>query len=88
MPALYEPPERSVFGDINWPAIVALGAGLAAGWAFEYGLVGPMQGPIAKLLGNTDFSWAAGMLVAGGLYYVLAADRVRRTTPVARPAGR
>jgi nucleobase:cation symporter-1, NCS1 family len=81
VPALYEPPERSAYGDVNWPAIVALVCGLAAGWAWQYGLVKPLQGPIAKGLGNTDFSWAAGMLVAGGLYWVLAAGRVRRTTP-------
>jgi cytosine/uracil/thiamine/allantoin permease len=79
--ALYEPPERSPYGDVNWAAIVALVLGLAAGWAWQYGLVGPLQGPIAKSLGNTDFSWAAGMLVAGGLYWFLAAARVRRTTP-------
>ena len=82
VPALYEPPSRSIYGDINVPALVALAAGLLAGWAWEYGLVGPMQGPIAKALGNTDFSWAAGMIVAGVLYYVLAANRVRETTPV------
>ena len=82
VPALYEPPSRSIYGDINVPALVALAAGLLAGWAWEYGLVGPMQGPVAKALGNTDFSWAAGMTVAGVLYYVLAANRVRETTPV------
>lgn len=81
VPALYEPPDRSPYGDVNWPAIVALVCGLVAGWAWQYGLVGPLQGPIAKSLGNTDFSWAAGMFVAGGLYWVLAAGRVRRTTP-------
>jgi NCS1 nucleoside transporter family len=81
VPALYEPPDRSPYGDVNWPAIVSLVVGLAAGWAWQYGLVGPLQGPIAKALWNTDFSWAAGMLVAGGLYWVLAAARVRRTTP-------
>jgi hypothetical protein len=54
--------------------------GLLAGWSWEYGLVGPMQGPIAKATGNMDFSWAAGMLVAGGLYWLLARDRVRRST--------
>jgi NCS1 family nucleobase:cation symporter-1 len=81
VPALYEPPDRSPYGDVNWPAIAALVVGLAAGWAWEYGLVGPLQGPVAKALGNTDFSWAAGMIVAGGLYWFLAAERVRRTTP-------
>jgi nucleobase:cation symporter-1, NCS1 family len=81
-PALYDPPERSRYGDVNWHAIVALVAGLAAGWAWQYGLVGPLRGPIAKALGNTDFSWAAGMLVAGGLYWLLAGERVRRTQAV------
>ncbi|HET8758525.1 MAG TPA: cytosine permease [Solirubrobacteraceae bacterium] len=77
VPALYDPPETSKYGDVNWPAIVALVLGLAAGWAWEFGLVGPLQGPIAKALGDTDFSWAAGMLVAGGLYYALARHRTR-----------
>jgi NCS1 family nucleobase:cation symporter-1 len=84
VPALYEPPDRSPYGDVNWPAIVALVLGLAAGWSWEYGLVGPLQGPIAKALGNTDFSWAAGMLVAGGLYWVLAGNRVRGATTTER----
>jgi len=88
VPALYEPPETSPYGDVNRPAIIALVLGLVAGWAWEYGLVGPLQGPIAKALGNTDFSWAAGMLVAGGLYYFLARNRVRAPAPtetVAQP---
>ena len=80
VPALYEPPDSSPYGDINWPAIVALVLGLAAGWAWEFGLVEPLQGPIAKATGNTDFSWAAGMLVAGGLYWLLARERIRRST--------
>jgi NCS1 family nucleobase:cation symporter-1 len=80
VPALYDPPETSKYGDVNWPAVVALVLGLAAGWAWEYGLVGPLQGPLAKALGNTDFSWAAGMFVAGGLYWALAGNRVRETS--------
>ncbi len=74
---LYAPPERSPFGDINRNALLALAAGLVAGWACEYGLVTEFQGPIARALGNTDFSWLAGMGVAGGLYYLLEGSRVR-----------
>jgi NCS1 family nucleobase:cation symporter-1 len=79
VPALYDPPETSKYGDVNWRAVIALVLGLAAGWAWEFGLVGPLQGPLAKALGDTDFSWAAGMFVAGGLYWFLAARRVRDT---------
>jgi nucleobase:cation symporter-1, NCS1 family len=80
VPALYDPPQTSKYGDVNWRAVIALVLGLAAGWAWQYGLVGPLQGPIAKALGNTDFSWAAGMIVAGGLYWALAGNRVRETS--------
>jgi nucleobase:cation symporter-1, NCS1 family len=31
-----------------------------------------MQGPVATALGNTDFSWLSGGLVAGALYFALA----------------
>jgi len=79
VPALYDPPETSKYGDVNWAAIVSLVLGLAAGWAWQFGLVGPLQGPLAKALGDTDFSWAAGMIVAGGLYWILARNRVRET---------
>jgi NCS1 family nucleobase:cation symporter-1 len=77
VPALYDPPQTSRYGDVNWRAVIALVLGLAAGWSWEFGLVTALQGPVAKGLGNTDFSWAAGMLVAGGLYWVLAGSRVR-----------
>jgi purine-cytosine permease-like protein len=83
IPGLYEPPERSPYGDVNVAAIVALALGLVAGWAFEYGLVGFMQGPLAKALNNTDFSWAAGMLVGGGVYYLLGGARLRQ--PITAP---
>jgi purine-cytosine permease-like protein len=71
--ALYDDPEQARYGDINWAAIVAVLAGLIAGWAWEYGLVGLgfMQGPVAKMTNNTDMSWLAAMVVGGGLYYLL-----------------
>ena len=69
--ALYDDPKHARYGDINWAAIVAVLAGLIAGWAWEYGLVGFMQGPVAKMTNNTDMSWLAAMVVGGGLYYLL-----------------
>jgi nucleobase:cation symporter-1, NCS1 family len=40
-------------------------------WLFLYGLVAPLQGPIARALNGLDLSWLAGMLTGGLLYYVL-----------------
>lgn len=55
----------------NHAGLVSLAAGVVAGWAWQYGLVPAMQGPVATSFGNTDFSWLSGSLVAGGLYWVL-----------------
>jgi purine-cytosine permease-like protein len=80
VPELYQDPERSAYGDVNWGAIVAFAAGLVAGWSVEDGLVPALQGPIStKLLAGADLSWLVGIVVAGGLYLVLG----RRTAPVA-----
>jgi nucleobase:cation symporter-1, NCS1 family len=68
---LHAPPERSRYGDVNWAAVIALLAGLVAGWAWEYGLVSFMQGPIAKATNNIDLSWATALLTSAILYYVL-----------------
>jgi NCS1 family nucleobase:cation symporter-1 len=60
----------------NVSGLVSLAAGLVAGWSWQYGLVPIMQGPLAKALGNTDFSWLSGSLVAGGLYFLLTRREV------------
>jgi purine-cytosine permease-like protein len=78
---LYESPERSAYGDINWPGVIAFLAGLVAGWSVEDGLVPALQGPISiGLLGGADLSWLVGILVAGGLYLALGR---RAMTPAA-----
>jgi NCS1 family nucleobase:cation symporter-1 len=79
---LYLPPEESPYGDVNVAAIIALVLGLIAGWAFEFAQPGFMQGPIAKALDNTDLSWLAGMVVGGGVYYVLGGARMRQPVTV------
>jgi purine-cytosine permease-like protein len=58
-------------GTYNVAGLVSLAAGVVAGWSWQYGLVPAMQGPLAIALGNTDFSWLSGSLVAGGLYFAL-----------------
>jgi NCS1 nucleoside transporter family len=69
---LYAPAERSPYGSVRPGALCALGLGLIAGWSWQYGLVPLMQGPIARAMGGTDFSWLSGSVVAGGLYWLLA----------------
>ena len=54
-----------------WAAIISLLVGLVMTWLFLYGLVAPLQGPIARALNGLDLSWLAGMLTGGLLYYVL-----------------
>jgi len=83
---LYKEPGRSAYGDVNWGGIVAFVVGLIAGWSVEQGLVPALKGPIStKLLGGADLSWLVGIVVAGGLYLLLA-QRVA-PAPVPRPAG-
>ena len=79
---LYLPPDESPYGDVNVAAVIALVLGLIAGWAFEFAQPGFMQGPIAKALDNTDLSWLAGMVVGGGVYYVLGGARMRQPVTV------
>jgi purine-cytosine permease-like protein len=67
--ALYQAPAESRVGDVNWAAVVSLVVGLIVTWMCLYGLVAPLQGPIAKALDGVDLSWAAGLIVTGGLYY-------------------
>lgn len=41
--ALYQPPEESRVGDVNWAAMASLVIGLVMTWMFLYGLVAPLQ---------------------------------------------
>ena len=82
---LYRDGSDSPFGSVNTMGMVSLAVGIVAGWAWQYGLVPVMQGPLARLMNNTDLSWLSGGLVAGVLYLVLSrrsatADDVLPTT--------
>jgi purine-cytosine permease-like protein len=73
---LYASPETSIYGDINWGAIIAFMVGLVAGWSLEDGLVPALQGPISGMLGGADLSWLVGIVVAGGLYLAIGGRAV------------
>ncbi len=76
---LYQDAERSPYGSVNKAGLISLAVGILAGWSCQYGLVPEMQGPVARLLNNTDLSWLSGGVVAGGLYLVLFSGTVMRT---------
>jgi NCS1 nucleoside transporter family len=75
--ALYAPAGESAYPKFNIPGLVSLAAGIVAGWSWQYGLVPAMQGPVATALGNTDFSWLSGSVVAAGLYLALSRRAAR-----------
>jgi nucleobase:cation symporter-1, NCS1 family len=70
-------------GGIHWPAIIAQAVGMVASllWinaAFAVpSYVGPISNHFPGLQGS-DFSWAIGIVVGGGLYYLLARRGVRQ----------
>ncbi|MGV9307145.1 purine-cytosine permease family protein [Nonomuraea sp. NPDC004354] len=74
----------SPYGPVNWRALASLVLGLVAAWSWQYGMVPLTQGPIARALNGTDFSWLSGGLVAGGLYYLLVRNRVTIQAEAAR----
>ncbi|HEY8408832.1 MAG TPA: cytosine permease [Gaiellaceae bacterium] len=79
--ALYAPPQQSIYGDVNWAAVIAMLVGVVAGWAWGYGLVKFLQGPIATHTHNVDLSWLTGFGVAAGLYYVLRPFLAKEAQP-------
>jgi purine-cytosine permease-like protein len=83
--ALYADPKQSVYGDVNWAAVIAMLAGVVAGWAWGYGLNDFLHGPIAKATHNVDISWLSGFAVSAGLYYVLRPLLVKETHLRAQP---
>jgi nucleobase:cation symporter-1, NCS1 family len=69
--ALYEPARTSRLGSFNACGVIALALGLVAAWSFQMGTVGIMQGPFSRMLGGVDLSWLAGLVVGGGVYWLL-----------------
>jgi nucleobase:cation symporter-1, NCS1 family len=63
-------PQHAVFGGIAWLAMVAYIVGFLAEVPFINTTI--YQGVFVKNLGGADVSWVVGLIVSGGLYYILA----------------
>jgi nucleobase:cation symporter-1, NCS1 family len=87
VPALYESPNVSRYGDIRWRSLLALLVGLVAGWAFEFGGVSLFRGPISRATGGVDFSWLASIVFGGLAYWLLCRPRAHLATTPSLPAG-
>jgi len=77
VPALYASGDTSRYGDVRWRSLAALLIGLVSGWAFEYGTVGPFQGPIARATNGLDLSWLASIVFGGLAYWLLSVPKRR-----------
>lgn len=66
----------AIYGDINWRAYIAFFVSVLC----EVPLMNTTlyQGPISKLFNGADVSWIVGVLVSGGLYYLLMRSVVKR----------
>ena len=83
--ALYADPKTSIYGDVNWAAVIGMLAGVVAGWAWGYGLVGFLQGPIAKATHDVDLSWLTGFGVAAIVFYALRPFFAKEAQAVTAP---
>jgi purine-cytosine permease-like protein len=59
-----------IYGAWGWRGMTAYAVGIILSVPF-FVLTGYYQGPIARALGGIDISWAPGLLVSGGSYYLL-----------------
>ncbi|MEU5849168.1 purine-cytosine permease family protein [Saccharopolyspora shandongensis] len=65
------------YGLVNWPAVICYLIGVAVQLPFM--VIGTAYtGPIAGLLGNTDISFIAGLLIVSPLYYFTVTALARR----------
>ncbi|MGW1679167.1 purine-cytosine permease family protein [Saccharopolyspora sp. NPDC002376] len=73
------------YGLVNWPAVICYLIGVAVQLPFM--VIGTAYtGPIARLLGNTDISFLAGLLIVSPLYYVTVTALARRKSGIGEAA--
>lgn len=68
-----------IYGRINWRTIISYLIGIGVEIPFMSTTF--YTGPLVSHLGGADISWALGLVVASGLYYVLMRPVVARQQP-------
>jgi NCS1 nucleoside transporter family len=74
---------KGIYHRWSWRGLVAYGVGFVVMIPF-FSLPGLFVGPIANLLGTADFSFAVGLVVAGGLYFLFSRGLDREAEAAAR----
>jgi nucleobase:cation symporter-1, NCS1 family len=64
--------------DVNWRAMLAFLAGVAAEVPFADSVYPLFEGPVATAWNGLDISWLVGFIVAGALYYLARPHRSAR----------
>ncbi|HEU0198188.1 MAG TPA: cytosine permease [Nevskiaceae bacterium] len=76
---------RGMYGRWNWRGLTAYFVGFAC--MLPFAAIGDLKGPVARALGGVDVSMIVGLLVAGGLYWLLCRgldlDAERRRVAIA-----
>jgi purine-cytosine permease-like protein len=77
-------------GGVHWPGVIAQVVGMVAAlmWINAAFAQPPYTGPISNHfpgLAGGDFSWALGIVVGAGVYWLLAARAVRRESEATAP---
>jgi NCS1 family nucleobase:cation symporter-1 len=77
IPDIFNP--RGQYGAVNWWALAIYVGTVAVEVPFMNNQI--YVGPIAKALGGADIAWLVALVVAGGVYYVVAKARVSPYEP-------
>lgn len=84
---LFRSTDDTQLKSVNKYAIFAFLCGLFMTWMFMYGGIPALQGPAARALGGADFSWLAGTLTSGTIYFLTGYARFKQRIHAGIPLG-
>jgi len=75
-----------IYGAVNWTALVAYIVAIALEFPFMNTTL--YVGPISKYLGNADFAWIVGLIVASVIYYFPMKAKLARSSALVSSSSR